>query len=229
MPLSVPLRDYPLIFITDRHRSLDRGNLEVVHAALQGGCRWVMYREPDLDDATFYEECLKVKEMCDEVGAGLLVNDRLDIASLVRAEGVHLGKGDLPVRVVKEFMGEDFIVGYSAHSIQEAITTAWEGADYITFSPLFKLAHKETQQEPHGLKGANEVLTKVEVPVFFLGGIQLTDINDLRKAIHPLRIASVSMISEAENIAETVEQVLGKLGIEIDRGTKSGNNSGPGL
>ena len=208
MPLKVSLENHPLLFITDRHRSLGRDNVTVVRKALVGGCRWIQYREPDLGDGAFYEECLKIREICNEVGAGLIVNDRLDVAALVRSEGIHLGKGDLPVKVVKEYMGEDFLVGYSAHTLEEAITVAWEGADYITYSPIFKLSHKETIHKTHGIEGAREVLKKIDVPVFFLGGIGLSDLKDLAKSIHPLRIAVVSMLSEAADITQTAEEAL---------------------
>jgi len=205
---SVKLEEIPLLFITDRHRSLGRDNISVIKAALKGGCRWIVYREPDLDDGAFYEECLKIREITGEVGAGLIVNDRLDVAALVRAEGIHLGRGDLPLKVVKEYMGEDFLVGYSAHTFQEAITSTWEGADYITYSPMFRLSHKETPHKPHGVDGAREVLRKIQVPVFFLGGIGLSDLKELVGAVHPMRVASVSMISEAEDIVAAVEEAL---------------------
>jgi thiamine-phosphate pyrophosphorylase len=206
------------MFITDRHRSQGRSNLEVVRAALEGGIRWIQYREPDLNDAEFYEEALRIKELCDEVSAGLIINDRLDVAALVRAEGVHLGKGDLPLRVVNEYMGEDFLVGYSAHTVKEAITTAWEGADYITLSPMFRLEHKESGFKPHGVEGAKEVMSKVEIPVFLLGGIRLSDLEDLTGAISPLRIAAVSMISQADDIQAAAEEAMGILGPAFEAG-----------
>lgn len=208
MTLKISLEEHPLLFITDRHRSLGRDNETVVRKALEGGCRWIQYREPDLGDAAFYEECLKIRETCNKVGAGLIVNDRLDVAALVRAEGIHLGQGDLPVRVVKEYMGEDFLVGYSAHTLKEAITVAWEGADYITYSPMFQLSHKETRHPTHGIEGAREVMKKVDVPVFLLGGIGLSDLKELAQSIHPLRVAVVSMLSEAQDITATAEEAL---------------------
>ena len=212
--MAFPLKDYPFIFITDRHRSEGRPNLEVIRKVLEGGCRWIMYREPDLDDKSFYDDCLKIRELCEEVGAGLIIYDRLDIAALVRANGVHLDKVSLPLRVVKEYMGEDFLVGYSAHSIEDAVTAQWEGADYITFSPMFQLEHKVSPHKPHGIEGAKEVMGKVELPVFFLGGIRQPEILDLMKAVRPLRIAGVSMISMAEDIAAVTEQILETLGVE---------------
>jgi len=211
MPPSVPLKDYPLIFVTDRNRSKGRNNIDVVRAALMGGLKWIQYREPDLSDKDFYNECLKIHELCGEAGAGLIVNDRLDIAAMTGAEGVHLGKGDLPLRVVREFSGEDFLVGYSAHTIEEAVTAAWEGADYITYSPVFPLEHKESPYKPHGIEGARQVLGKVKIPVFFLGGIRLPDLRELAKSVHPLKVAVVSMISEADDITKAVETALGIL------------------
>ena len=208
MPPTVSIHDHPLIFITDRKRSKGRSNVDIVRAALKGGCKWVQYREPDLSDRDFYNECLKIRELCANADAGLIVNDRLDIAALIRADGIHLGKNDLPVKVVKEFAGGDFMVGYSAHNIEEAVTAAWEGADYITYSPMFPLEHKESSHTPIGIDGAREVLKKVNVPVFFLGGIRITDLKNLKDTIKPFRVASVSMISEAENVTKRAEEAL---------------------
>jgi thiamine-phosphate pyrophosphorylase len=208
MPSSINIEDTKFLFITDRNRSKGRSNIEVVRAAIKGGCKWVQYREPDLSDRDFYNECLKIHEVCAEAGVGLIVNDRLDIAALIRAEGLHVGANDLPVRVVKEFAGDDFMVGYSAHSVEEAVTAAWEGADYITYSPIFPLEHKNSPHKPHGIEGAREALKKVTIPVFFLGGIRLPDLRDLAKTIQPIRVATVGMISEAENITQTVEEAL---------------------
>ena len=211
MPPSVPINESTLLLITDSSRSRGRSNVEIVRAALEGGCKWVQYRAPELSDRDFYNECLKIHELCMPTGAGLIVNDRLDIAALVRADGVHLGSADLPVRVVKEYAGDDFLVGYSAHTIQEAITAAWEGVDYLTFSPIFPLEHKQSVFKPHGLDGAKEVLSKVKVPVFLLGGIRMPDLKNLAKAIQPLRVASVGMITEAEDVTKAVEGILAML------------------
>jgi thiamine-phosphate pyrophosphorylase len=167
-----------------------------------------MYREPQLSDKEFYGEAVQVKEMCEEVGAGLILNDRLDIAALIRAEGVHLGSNDLPVRVVKEYMGDDFYVGYSAHSEKEALTIAWEGADYITFSPIFDLEHKDSKWPPHGIEGSKQVYNKIKIPIFLLGGIRLPDLATLREAIPNVKVAGVSMIAAASNVMDAIEEVL---------------------
>ncbi len=208
MALRETLREASFMFITDRHRTLDRGTLEVVRAALKGGVRWIQYREPDLNDEDFYVECLKVKELCDAVGAGLIINDRLDVAELVRANGVHLGKGGLPVRVVKQYMGESFHVGYSAHSKEEATTREWEGVSYITYSPIFPLAHKSSPHEPHGVDGAKEILESIKLPVFMLGGINLENLSELAGSVSMLRVAATSMISEADDVTSTAEKVI---------------------
>lgn len=198
----------PLMFITDSSRSRGRSNPEVIRRVLEGGGRWIQYREPDLSDRDFYNECVRIREICDQVGAGLIVNDRLDIAALVRADGVHLGKNDLPVKVVKEYMGNDFLVGYSAHSLEEAITVEWEGADYLTFSPIFQLKHKSSPFKPHGIDGARKVIDKIKAPVFLLGGISFDNLEQLAVEIPECRIAVVSMLSEADDIAASTEKAL---------------------
>jgi len=205
---QVSITETPFLFITDSQRSKGRDNLEVVRSVLEGGVRWVQYREPDLNDSDSYNECVRIKELCDDVGAGLVINKRLDVAALVRAEGVHLGKGSLPIRVVREYMGEDFMIGYSAHTLTEALTAEWEGASYIVLAPIFKLTHKESPFEPHGIEGTLEILAKIKVPVFLLGGIRFDNLAELVENIHPLRIAAVSMLSEADDITTAAENVM---------------------
>jgi thiamine-phosphate pyrophosphorylase len=196
------------MFITDRTRSMGRSNVEVVRAALKGGLKWVQFREPDLSDREFYDECLKVRDVCQEIEAALIVNDRVDVAMLIRAQGIHIGASDLPIRIVRQLVGEDMLIGYSAHSIEEAVTAVWEGANYLTYSPMFELEHKKSPYKPFGLDGAKEILTKVKVPVFFLGGIRQPDLQNMMKMVQPLRVAGVAMISEAKNITKTVEELL---------------------
>lgn len=215
MPPAFRLREYPLIFITDRSRSGGRSNREVIRAVLEGGARWIMYRETDLNDNDFYNESLAIKQICEDVGAGLIIHDRLDIAALIRADGIHLGEGNLPLRVVKEYMGEDFIVGYSAHSEKEALSKAWEGADYLTYSPIFPITHKQYTTEPHGIEGAKSVCAKIDKPVFLLGGIGFDELKKIRSEIPNAKIACVSLLSEVKDIVEMTEQVIAALGAPI--------------
>ncbi|MFH1675859.1 MAG: thiamine phosphate synthase [bacterium] len=211
MPANSKIDNQALMFITDRTRALGRPNIEVVRAALEGGCRLIQYRELDLPDRDFYNECLKIKELCDEVDATFIVNDRLDIALLIKADGVHLGHIDLPLKVVKEYAGEEFIIGYSAHSVEEAITASWEGADYLSYSPMFPLEHKQSPFKPFGIDGAKTLLEKIKIPVFFLGGIRISHLDQIAQSLSPSRIACVSLISEAANVSSRVEEILSVL------------------
>jgi len=142
---------------------------QTLRKVLQRGVRMVQLREKDKPGRDYYNLALRVKEITKEYSALLFINDRVDIALVVLADGVHLPANGLPPSVVKKIAPE-LIVGYSAHSLEEAFYAQKEGADFITLSPIFQTSsHPETK--PLGLSYLKEVVSKVSIPVYALGGI----------------------------------------------------------
>ncbi len=156
-----------LYAITDSKRYPDM--LQRLEKALKKGIRMVQLREKELSGLEYYQLAKRVRELTQNYDAMLFINDRVDIALAVNADGVHLPEKGLPPSVVKKIAPE-LLVGYSSHSLEQALWAQEEGADFITLSPIFKTqSHPEV--EPIGLGLLKEVSQRLSIPVYALGGI----------------------------------------------------------
>ncbi len=156
-----------------------RGDLiEVVRAALRGGVDRVQIREKDGPARNLYETVLRIIPAAQGTGAGVLVNDRVDVALATGADGVHLAAKSLPPYVARELVGERKVVGVSVHGLDEALHAAWEGADYVTFGHVYPTASKPGLP-PRGLRELAEVVESVEVPVLAIGGIDRSNVVEV--------------------------------------------------
>ncbi len=196
--------DFSLYLITDRCQITDRSLVSVVREALEGGCRAVQLREKDLAGNELFKLAGELRRVTREYGARLLINERLDIALAVDADGVHLGAASLPVPAARRVLGAKGLIGYSAHSIDEAVRADADGADFVTFGPVFYTPSKAPYGEPLGielLKAANAALT---IPVFALGGVKRENIACVMAAkAHGIAIIS-AVIAAADPRSESV-------------------------
>ncbi len=152
--------------ITDR-KQFKRPFEEQIKRQLQKGIRMFQLREKDLPSGDLYSYAVKMRELFKGYDAFLFINDRVDIAVMVHAEGVHLPSNSIPVEAVKHKFPE-LIVGKSCHSLEEALKAEEEGADYIFFSPIFESPGKG---KPKGLEELKRVVDSLSIPVYALGGI----------------------------------------------------------
>jgi thiamine-phosphate pyrophosphorylase len=136
---------------------------------LERGVRMVQLREKELTGRKYYELALRVREITKEYSALLFINDRVDVALAVHADGVHLPEKGIPPNVVKE-MAPKLLVGYSAHSLESALYAQEQGADFITLSPIFETS-SHPEAKPLGLLYLQDVAKRVSVPIYALGGI----------------------------------------------------------
>lgn len=169
--LESPWIDFNLYLITGRGETLGR-NLEfVIEEALRGGVRAVQLREKELSTKELYETAYELRRLTSRYGAKLIVNDRVDVALAVDADGVHIGAGSLPLYKVRRLLGERKLIGVSCHNQIQAITAQEMGADFITFGPVYYTASKASYGDPVGLEKLATVTEMLEIPVFALGGI----------------------------------------------------------
>jgi len=145
---------------------------------LDNGIRLFQLREKDLNSEDLYNLAIKLRKILDEYNAHFVVNDRLDIALLSGADGVHLPEKSIPIKVIKEKY-PNLLVGKSCHTIEQAIQSEKEGADYIYFSPIFAVPNKA---KPVGLEKLKEVCQRVKIPVYALGGITEDKIDSVLEA-----------------------------------------------
>jgi len=164
--------DFHLYLITDRHRCAPQHTLfSAVEAALRGGVKAVQLREKDLTPIELLEYAQHLRSLTRQYGAKLLINDRADIAVAVEADGVHLTENSMDIASARKVLGGKKLIGVSTHSLARAGVAQREGADFITFSPIYHTPSKAGYGSPQGLERLREVCAEVDVPVFALGGI----------------------------------------------------------
>ena len=163
--------DYSLYLVTDRTLSLGRSTVEVVRAAIRGGVSCVQLREKGCSTREFMDEARLLKALLAGTGVPLFINDRLDVALAVGADGVHLGQNDLAIADARRLVGNRMIIGISAESVADAVRAEAEGADYIGASPVFTTPTKTDTAPPLGLDGLRAIRRAVQLPLVAIGGI----------------------------------------------------------
>ena len=163
--------DYSLYLVTDRTLSLGRSTVEVVRAAIRGGVSCVQLREKGCSTREFMDEARLLKALLAGTGVPLFINDRLDVALAVGADGVHLGQNDLAIADARRLVGNRMIIGISAESVADAVRAEAEGADYIGASPVFTTPTKTDTAPPLGLSGLRAIRRAVQLPLVAIGGI----------------------------------------------------------
>lgn len=163
--------NWTLYVITDAKLSRGRSHLEVIRAAIAGGATIVQYREKEGTTRQLVEEARALRELTRQAGVPFIVNDRVDIALAVDADGVHVGQDDMPAPLARKLMGPGKIVGVSATNPEEALQAERDGADYIGAGPVFATPTKPDAAPPIGLEGLAEICRRVSIPVIAIGGI----------------------------------------------------------
>nr|WP_321257722.1 thiamine phosphate synthase [uncultured Pseudodesulfovibrio sp.] len=171
--------DTDIYCLTGEKFSLGRSNIDVVREMLDSGIKLVQYREKEKKMGAKYEECLVIRDMTREAGAAFIVNDDIELARLVGADGVHIGQEDLPVEAVRRLVGEDMAIGLSTHSPAEARDAVKRGADYIGVGPIFKTYTKEDVVDPVGFEYLDYVVNNVDIPFVAIGGIKEHNIGEV--------------------------------------------------
>ena len=163
--------DYSLYLVTDRGLARGRTNLEIVSAAVDGGTSVVQLREKDCSTRDFIEQALAIKEFLKDRAVPLIINDRVDVAQAVKADGVHLGQTDMPLETAKRILGDSMIIGISAESLPDAIAAEQGGADYLGVSPIYATPTKTDTAPPLGLEGLRKIRKAVRLPLVGIGGL----------------------------------------------------------
>jgi thiamine-phosphate pyrophosphorylase len=201
------LVDFNLYLITDRMQTAGRTLPAVVAEALRGGLRAVQLREKDLAAGQLFDLAAELRLLTREYGAKLLINDRIDVALAVAADGVHLGKAGLPLAEARRILGSERLIGYSAHSADEALQAQLEGADFITLGPVYQTPSKERYGEPPGLSVLAAAARLLTIPVFALGGVKQASVAKVLSA-GARGVALISAIMAAPNPADETESLL---------------------
>lgn len=173
--------DYSIYLVTDDGCLQGRALLDCVREAIEGGVTLVQYRAKTASSAEMYAEALQLKALCDSFNVPLIINDRLDIAMAVGAAGVHLGQDDLPCAAARRILGEDYLIGVSAHNPAEAKAALQSGADYLGCGAVFGTATKADVKKL-GTEGLTAICREKGLPVVGIGGVTADNYREVRVA-----------------------------------------------
>ena len=163
--------DYSVYLVTDRELARSRSTLEIAVAAIRGGVSCIQLREKTCSTREFIDEALSIRPLLARHGIPLIINDRVDVAMAVKADGIHLGQKDMPCTMARQLVPENMIIGISVESLDDAIAAQNEGADYLGVSPIYPTPTKTDTAKPLGLEGLQSIRSKVNLPLVGIGGL----------------------------------------------------------
>ena len=174
---------------------------------LEGGARFLQVRESTLSDSLLYPQLLQIQSLCQPLGAQFLVNDRVDLVLAGGADGVHLGQTDLPVKVARELLGKEALIGLSTHNQDQFLEAQSQDIDYIAIGPVFSTSTKDRENPPLGVETMGRLIADCRYPVVAIGGISLKNAAQVWTAGAD-SVAVISDIVNAPNPAKRVSQYL---------------------
>ena len=197
-------------FIT--HETETVGYVEGARMALEGGCRWIQLRMKDASDDEVRKAAAEIQPMCKAHDAIFLLDDRVELAKELKADGVHLGKNDMPVDEARRVLGEEFIIGGTANTFDDIERLSRQGADYIGCGPFRFTTTKKNLAPVIGIEGYREIIEKmkaagIDLPVVAIGGITADDIDDIL-ATGVRGIAVSGTVLRAENPVAMMKQII---------------------
>ena len=203
--MKLDKKDLLLYAVTDRHWLGDRTLYEVVKESLDGGATFIQLREKNLDQAHFLEEAVELKKLCAEYHVPFVINDNVDIAMQMDADGVHVGQNDMETGDVRAKLGPDKIIGVSAQTVEQAILAEKRGADYLGVGAVFPTGSKDDADDVSH-ETLKAICQAVNIPVIAIGGITVEN-TPLLKGTGICGIAVISAIYGQENIPEATRKL----------------------
>ncbi len=214
--------DFKLYLITDRklvtrHLPTEQAGsspayragrlVTAVKKALKAGVKAIQLREKDLSTRELLRLAYKMRELTKKYNAKLFINDRLDIALAVEADGVHLTQNSIPADAVRKIVKKKLLIGVSTHSLKEAKEAERAGADFITLGPIYRTPSKLKYGSPLGIDTLRKISKKIKIPVFAIGGVKGSRIKDLKKA-EAYGVAMISEVFRADNIQKKAGEII---------------------
>jgi thiamine-phosphate pyrophosphorylase len=197
--------DFDLYLVTDRSLARDRDLLWVLERALSGGVKAIQLREKDLGGKELFVLAESARRLTERYHARLLINDRVDVALAVEADGVQMGKASIPIEAARGLLGRQKMIGASTHSLEEAREAEQKGADFVLFGPVYFTPSKASYGAPQGLSALKIIVEKISLPVYAIGGIKAENIEEARRTgIRGVALIS-SVMSAGDPTAATVD------------------------
>lgn len=199
-------REHMLLYaVTDRAWVGEMSLYEQVEAALKNGVTCVQLREKDLDEEQFLQEAMKLAAMCRTYGVPFIVNDNVEIAIACHADGIHVGQEDMQAADVRKRVGDEMIIGVSAHTVEEALEAVENGADYLGLGAVFSTSTK-TDVDVMPMETVKAICDAVNVPTVAIGGISKDNLMELAGSGVD-GVAVVSAIFGAEDVGAATKEL----------------------
>lgn len=201
--------DFSLYLIADATQ-IKENLISSVKLAIDGGVKAVQLRGKDIPAGELLKIGERLRHLTHIESVKLFINDRIDVAMAVGADGIHLGQNSMSVRLAREISGDRFMIGVSTHSLKEALDAERGGADFITVGPIFETESKLKYGPPVGLTKLAEVCRVVKIPVFAIGGIKVDRVGSvMREGAHG--VAVISAVLKAESVLDAAVNMLDEL------------------
>ena len=176
---------------------------------MRGGAEIIQLREKSATSLDFYESAFEAVQVAHRHGVRIIINDRVDIAKAVSADGVHLGQDDLPPENARDLLGEDAIIGFSTHSVEQAVAAKESPVDYIAIGPIFGTRTKDRPDLEIGVEGLRAVRDAIGTfPLVAIGGINVSNVSDVLGAGADSAAIIEAVIGDPSNIAEKMQVLI---------------------
>jgi thiamine-phosphate pyrophosphorylase len=212
------LKEIDFYLVTDSELS-KKGTLSDVKEAVDAGCKIVQYREKNRSTKEMINEAAEIKRICNDK-AIFLVNDRIDVALAVDADGVHIGQDDMPIETARKLLGENKIIGLTVHNTDEAVEAEKKGADYVGLSPIFDTATKKDAGGGIGPGKIKEVKNTIKIAVVAIGGINKENFESVVQngADSLVAISAVICNDEVKSEIKSFIDIIQKIKLENKKG-----------
>lgn len=183
--------DYKIYLVTDRRFLKNTPLKKAVEESIKGGARIIQIREKEATTREFFNIANEIHDITKYYNVPLIINDRIDIAQAIKAEGVHLGQDDMPIEYARKILGEDIIIGISCGNVNEALEAQNKGANYLGLGAVFSTNTKKDIDIPIGLNGLKEITSKIHIPSVAIGGVNHSN----AKSVMETGVSGLSVIS----------------------------------
>jgi thiamine-phosphate pyrophosphorylase len=204
-----PAKGFGLYLILDHDALRGRSLMDVAAAAISGGVRQIQYRAKGLSKRDAYFNSVQLKALAHRSGVTFVINDEVDLALAVEADGVHLGQEDFPLSAARSLLGPRRIIGISAHTLPQAREAEAGGADYLGIGPIFSSATKQ-DRPPLGCEALTQFRRQVRIPIIAIGGISALNVRQVM-AVKVHGVAVVSAVLSQPDVADAVAELAAVL------------------
>ncbi len=198
--------DYSLYVLTDSKFARGRAHAEIIAAALRGGATMVQYREKNASTHQMIQDALRLRDLCHAHDVPLIINDRIDVALAIDADGVHVGPDDMPVSLARKLIGRGKILGASAGTVDEAHSAIADGADYLGVGAIFSTGTKADAGEPIGILGLERIAGASTIPIVGIAGINASNAASVIRT-GATGVAVISAIVSSDDVESAAREL----------------------